>query len=326
MHPMAPGHGRQVRGGLMSIIVIRLHPEKPTSGANFANYLEGLKIEVGDRSFADPDAKKPAAVLGSAFYDTTDPNSNIIQHNDTAPPFGLGPIASAAIEVPTPGAGEYLGRDLVLTVTRTTGGQTTPVTVKDFNFNVELAPGTQPIADPATYAALEPVAAYVALPAPLIGLPAGTTFLEVPTDGTPPPYDAVLKAMQTVVAKDPGPGNPPDLAALTPAQSRHIAREIVYNRLLEPLPKPTKPLEDLYRDTGSDETARRQFEADLVTYYAVHGTRAEVLAKFVYGVSAALACEGKSKTATQVGLTIPVFPGLTLPSGNVPTVSVVVSQ
>ncbi|MGO4186813.1 hypothetical protein [Pseudarthrobacter sp. TAF60_1] len=310
----------------MSIIVIRLHPEKPTSGTNFTNYLEGLKIKVGDRSFADPDAKETAAVLGTAFYDVTDPNSNIVQHNDTAPGVGLGSVATAAIEVPTPGAGEYLSRDVVLTVTRTVGGQTTPVTVKDFNFNVQLDPVPLPIQDPVAYAALTPVAAYVALPAPLIGLPAGTTFLEVPTDGTPPPFDAVLKAMQTVVAKDPGPGSPPDLSALTPAQSRHIAREIVYNRILEPLPEPTKPLEALYRDTSSDETARRQFEADLVTYYAVHGTRADVLAKFVYGVSAALACEQKSKAATQVGLTIPVFPGLTLPSGNVPTVSVVVSQ
>lgn len=98
------------------------------------------------------------------------------------------------------------------------GGQTTPVTANDFNFNVELAPGTLPIQDPSAYEALDPVAAYVALPAPLIGLPAGTTFLEVPTDGTPPPYAAVLQAMQTVVARDPGPGNPPDLAALTPVQ------------------------------------------------------------------------------------------------------------
>jgi hypothetical protein len=308
----------------MSVIVIRLHPEKPTSGADFTSYLQGLRIEVGDRSFADPDAKKPAALLGSAVYDITDPASTIVQHNDTVAPFLEGSVATAAIEVPTPAAGEYLGRDLVLTITRTVAGDTTPVTMKDFNFNVGLAPGALPVPDPVAYAALDPVAVYVALPAPLVGLPAGTTFLSVPTDGTPPPYDAVLKAMQTVVAKDPGPGSPPDLAALTPVQCRHIAREIVYNRILEPLPEPTKPLEDLYR--GADETARRQFEADLITYYAVHGTRAEVLAKFVYGVSAALASEQKSEAATQVGLTVPVFPGLALPSGNVPTVSVVVSQ
>jgi hypothetical protein len=310
----------------VSVIVIRLHPEKPTNGMDFTDYLTGLRIEVGDRSFADPDAKKPAAALGTAFFDPADANSNILQHIDVSAPFGPASVATAAIEVPTPGAGEYLGRDLVLTVTRTVGGDTTPVTVKDFNFNVELAPGNLPVSDPTAYANLDPVAAYLALPAPLIGLPAGTTFLEVPTDGTPPPFDAVLKAMQAVVAKDPGPGTPPDLAALTPAQSRHIAREIVYNRTLEPLPEPSRPLEVLYRDTASDETARRQFEADLITYYAVHGTRAEVLAKCVYGVSAALACERKSKAATQVGLTIPVFPGLALPSGNVPTVSVVVSQ
>ncbi|MET8150881.1 hypothetical protein ACIBSW_18875 [Actinoplanes sp. NPDC049668] len=310
----------------MSVIVVRLHPEKPTSGIKFTDYLEGLTVEVRDRSFADPDAKKPGALLGTAFYDPADPNSTIYQHNDPGPP-GPGPVATAAVQVPAPGAGEYLSRDLRLVVTRTVNGETTPVSAKNFNFNVELAPGSLPNPPTASsYAALDPVAAYVALPAPLVGLPPGTTFLDVPADGTPPPFDAVLKAMQTVVAQDPGPGNPPDLAALTPAQSRHLAREIVYNRILEPLPEPSKPLEYLYRDAGADETARRQFEADLVTYYAVHSTRAEVLAKYVYGVSAALACEQKAKAATQVALTVPVFPGLALPSGGVPTVTVVVSQ
>jgi hypothetical protein len=321
----------------MPLIVIRLHPKKPATGSDFTQYLEGLKIEVADRSFADPDGRLPAHVLGSAKYDPTDANSTIVQHVVLGPPAGPPPapptvspasIATAAIDVTMP-ANEYLNPDLVLTVTRTIAGDTTPLAVKDLNYNVDLdaapLPGTN---SPVAYANLEPVSLYVAVPAALTGLPAGTAFLEVPTDGTPPSYQAVLKAMKAVVAKDPGSGSPPDLAALTAAQCRHIAREIVFNRILEPLPKPpdNKSLEDLYKEPGSDKDARNQFEADLVTYNAVHSTRAEALTKYVYGVSAALACQANTQSTTQVELTIPVFPGLAPVSGAVRTVSVVVSQ
>lgn len=319
----------------MPVIVMRLHPDKPTSGTKFTDYLEGLKIEVADRSFADPDGRLPAHVLGSAVYDPADPGSTIVQHVEPGPPAGPPPApptivpaaaATAAVETTLP-AQEYLSRDLVLTVTRTIGGDTTPLVVKDLNYNVDLDGGSLPGNNsPGAYAALGPVSLYLAVPAALTGLPAGTAFLEVPADGTPPPYQAVLKAMQAVVARDPGPGSPPDLTALTAAQCRHIAREIVFNRVLEPLPLPSKPLEVLYRDTGSDETARRQFEADLITYYAVHGTRADVLAKYVYGVSAALACQAKTTAATQVGMTMPIFPGLPPVSGQVPMVSLAVTQ
>jgi hypothetical protein len=316
------------------VIVIRLHPDKPTSGTAFSDYLVGLRIEVADRSFADPDGRLPADVLGTAFYDPADSTSTIVQHVELGPPAGPPPApptilaacaATAAIEIPVP-VGEYLSSDLRLTVGRTVAGVTTPIIVKDINYNVDVAPGSLPAANgPAAYASLDPVAAYLALPPSLTGLPAGTGFLEVPSDGTPPPYAAVLLAMQAVVAKDPGPAAPADLAALTPAQCRHLAREIVFNRYLEPLPQPAKPLEQLYRSTGSDETARRQFEADLVTYYAVRGTRAEVLAKYIYGVSAALACRANTVAAAQAGLTVPVFPGLPGAAGQ-STVSVVVTQ
>jgi hypothetical protein len=318
----------------VSLIVIRLHPEKPTNGADFTGDLDGLRIDVADRSFGDPDGRLPSHVLGTAFYDPTDANSTIVQHVEAGPPLGPPPappsivpgsVATAAIQVAAP-ANEYLGPDLRLTVTRTVAGVTTPIAVKDLNYNVEVAPVSMPAVNaPGAYAALAPVAAYIAVPPSLSGLPAGTTFLEVPTDGTPPPYAAVLTAMQAVVAQDPGAASPADITALTPAQCRHIAREIVFNRILEPLPQPSKPLEQLYRDTGADETARRQFEADLITYYAVHSTRAEVLAKFVYGVSAALACQATTVAATHVGLTLPVFPGLTIPGGQ-STESVVVTQ
>jgi hypothetical protein len=314
----------------VSVIVIRLHPVKPTSGASFMSYLEGLTIEVSDRSFSDPDGRAGGSVLGTAVYDPNDPNATIVQHVEVKLPYtgDLAAVATAAIEIADPlPATEYLGLDLALTVTRTISGDTTPVAAKDLNYNIDLDAGPLPAAPtPAAYAALSPPAMYLALPPSLSGLPAGTTFLDVPTDGTPPPYKAVLKAMQTVVAKDPGPGTPPDLAALTPVQCRHIAREIVFNRLLDPLPEPGTDLESLYRDVGSDDTTRQQFEADLTSYYAVHTTKAEVLAKFVYGVSAALACQATTKATTNVSLTVPVFPGLPSTGAGSATISVVVTE
>jgi hypothetical protein len=317
----------------MAVIVIRLHPLKPVTPTNvaiFTSSLVGLKIEVADRSFADPDGSQPAGVLGSASYLPGNTNSTIVQHEMSLgglPPLIVpAPVATAAIKISAP-VDEYLGRDLVLTVTRTTGGATTPLDVRDLNFNVAVDAGPLPAAPvPAPYAALGPVAAYVAVPPAVTALPPGTTFLDVPTDGSPVPFDAVLKAMKAVVALDPGAANPPDLTALTPAQCRHIAREIEFNRILEPLPTPPdgKTLEKLY--SGSEEDARRQFEADLITYYAVHTAKSDVLTKYVFGVSAALAAQALSQNTTQVGLTVPVLPGLFPGSLSVPTISVVVSQ
>lgn len=309
--------------GAVSVLVIRLHPKNAVNAADFEPYLEGLQIQIADRSFGDPKGVDPGHALGTAVYDPTDPNSTIVQHEDI-----IGPttVATAAIEVPDPlPFNEYLNPDLRLTVTRTTGGNPPQiVVVKDVNFNVDIMSGSLPATNTwDLYAALTPVALYVALPPPLVGLPPGTAYLDIPADGSALPFAAVLGAMQTVVAADPG--GAVDLTALTPAQCQHIAWEIVSNRTLDPLPDPG-PLENLYRKPGDDATARRNFESDLLTYYAVHSTRAEVLAKFVYAVSAALACQVTTQNATKVGLTIPVFPGLDFPSGAIPQVSVVISQ
>jgi hypothetical protein len=317
----------------VAVIVIRVHPLKPVSLADIADFtdaLVGLKIEVSDRSFADPDGAMPADIIGSASYLPGDPNSRIVQHEialgGLPPVIVPAPVATAAIEMPAP-VNEYLGRDLVFTVTRTVAGDVTPIDVKDLNFNIAVDAGALPGApSPALYEALSPVAAYLAVPPTITGLPPGTTFLDVPTDGSPVPFDAVVKAMKAVIALDPGAANPPDITALTPVQCRHIAREIEFNRILEPLPVPPdgKTLEKLY--SGGDEDARKQFEADLITYYAVHTAKADVLAKYVFGASAALAAQALSQITTTVGLTAPVFPGLFPSSVSAPTISVVISQ
>lgn len=315
----------------MSVIVIRLHPKDPTTGALFTDALEGLQVEIADRSFGDPAGTDAGHVLGTATYDPADPASTIVQHVELLPPPPVGvfaptTVATAAVEIPDPlPFPEYQTPDLRLTVTRTIAPDPPQtIVVKDVNFNVDVAAGLLPAANtPAAYEALGPVALYLAVPKALIGLPPGTAYLDIPTDGSALSYAGVLAAMQNVVAADPG--GAVDLTALTPAQCRHIGWEIVSNRTLDPLPDPGL-LQKLYRTPGNDDTARKNFESNLLTYYAVHSTKAEVLAKFVYSVSAALACQADTQSATQVGLSIPVFPGLTFGGGNVPTVSVVVSQ
>lgn len=311
----------------MALIVIRIHPQKPTSGDSFQAYLDGLEITVGERSYADP--KGVVRTFGPAQYIAEgDPNATIIQHWRLmpGPVFVRMPLATALIEVPDPpfGFAEYQSLDLVLTVTRQPAAHPLQKVIsKDINFNVDLAPGALPPSDPLVYAAVGPVSLYIPLPPPLVGLGPGVAFLDVGTDGTPPPYDDVVAAVTTVVNADPG--GPPDLAALTVEKCQHIAWEIVSNRALEPFPaRSTNDLEDWY--SGGHDQELQQFEAELLTYYTVHGTRADVLAKFIYAMSAAMACERRTQNATQVGFTFPILPGLNVTSDRVGETTVVISQ
>lgn len=315
----------------MSIIVIRLHPEKTTDGNTFQTYLEGLEITVADRSFGDPKGK--VNVLGKARYIAEfDPNATIIQHLKLHPfpPPGFAtrqPVATAAVQIPDPiGFPEYGSPDLVLTITRTVPPAAAQTIINhDINFNIDLMPGALPVPppDPFLWATFAPTALYLPLPPPKIGLGPGVAFVEVPSDGTPPAFKAVLDAMTAVTNADPG-APPPDLAALTLDQCRHIAYEIANNRTLDPLPVPGASLEDMY--SGGADTELQQFEAALLTYYTVHNTRADVLTKFIYSVSQALACNKTTQSATQIGITFPILPGLPPVGEKIAETTVVISQ
>lgn len=313
----------------MSIIVIRLHPEKPTSGNSFKDYLTGLEIKITERSFAHPKGSEAGAtVLGTAkFLTEGDPNATIVQHWSLGPlpPPGRLPVATAAVLVASPFPfKEYDNPDLRLTITR----GTQVVLNQDVNFNVGLAPGPLPAANPMSYAALTPVSLYLALPRGPVGLGPGVAYVEVPENGTPPSFQAVYGAVKLVLQKDPQPPTAAGLdvlmRSLTAQQARHIAEEIVNNRVLDPLPVPPKPLEEMY--SGSAETERRQFESDLQTYYTVHNTRAEVLARFIFAMSAALAANQMTTDAKQVGFSFPILPGLPPNGEKVVKKTVVISQ
>jgi len=319
----------------MAIIVIRLHPDKRKSGDDFQKDLEGLEIQVNERSFGDPKAVQPVSLLGTAKYIAEgDPAATIIQHRIS----GLrAPIATAAIEVADPPfPKEYKSLDLRLTVTRS--GLT--IVNHDVNFNVDLSPGPMPpstyadymqLASPLTSPPGPPVSLYLPIPPASTGLggSASTAYVDVQTDGTAPSFDAVVIAVGTVLSKDPGGGV--DLAALTPGQCQHVAREIINNRELDPYPNVPAVigwLEGIYDPASGDdgEKARQKFEADLLTYYTVHQTRADVLSKFIYSMSAALACAKKSQDATQVGFTFPILPGKTPSGQKIAEATVVISQ
>lgn len=305
------------------LIILRLHPVDPTDGPSFTSYLTDLSITVYDRSFADPKGK--TTVLGTAVYDPDPSKSTILQHHVLVPPPpGPAPVATAmaVMNVP-PGYHEYVNPDLRLSVKR---GTRTLVDQR-LDYNVDVARGVPlPPQNPGAYAGLAPVAAYVALPDPGVGLDPSRAYVSLPADGSPPNFDDLKAAVLKVLAQDPG--GAPDVTALTPAQCRHIAYEIAYNRDLDPLPAPLRSLEEMYTAPVDDdaEADRKKFEADLLTYYSLHNGQAETLSKYVFALSAALRCEKMSDDAAHAGFAFPVLPGVAASAGKIAESSVVLSK
>src|SRR5215218_8845401 len=120
---------------MADLIVLRLHPVKPTSGTEFINYLEGasglpsdnLEITARDLSVGDP---ADGALVGQATYvppgppppspPPPDPNTDIVQHEHLdwtvfPPQPALAAAATAVIEVQPP-TNEYQFRDLRLEI------------------------------------------------------------------------------------------------------------------------------------------------------------------------------------------------------------------
>ncbi len=313
------------------LIIIRLHPASPTDGPTFTSYLTGLSITVSDMSVANPQGMNNP--IGVAFYNPADPASTIVQHflSIIPPPPALAAVATAAIVInpakEPPLYPEYVTSDLRLTITR----GTLTIVDQSLNYNVGVDTGAVVPAglDPAAYAALGPVALYLALPNPGVGLDPSLAYVNVPTNGSPPGYDELLAAIQKVYAKDPGGVFDINSSPLTAAQARHIAYEILSNRQLNPLPSPPDALEGLYTlpnaSSSSVATERQQFESDLTAYYSTNNTQAEVLAQYVFALSAALVCEKQTNNATNAGFELPVLPGIAGSSGKTTGTDVILS-
>jgi hypothetical protein len=302
-----------------SVLVIRLHPVEPISGDDFTNYLNGLTINALDISFNN----QAGSLVGQAQYlallqnpsgalpPVFDPNTRIVQHYQLGGfPLVWQPQAVATAVIPIldpPAGGEYRTADIRLEITR----NGSPIAHKPIYYNVPVALTPIP-ADPNDFPNISDplgnpiISLHLALPSS--SQPSPTVVL--PEDGTAPNFANLRTAVEAVLSADPG--NTEGIADLTAAQCRHIAYEIIWDRMAYPLPVPKRSLEAIYTgpqaSDSDDERDRRIFEGDLLTYYTRHNAEAERLKTFIFSLSTAIWCEDQSRLATRTGFHFPVFP------------------
>lgn len=308
------------------IIVLRLHPDKAVTGAAFIDYLKDLQIDAFDASFGDPSGQ--GAAIGST------PNlasqSKIVQHYDsTLSNAPLKAVASAMIVLTGPASPEYADPDIVLHVIR--GGKTLRKLAVAYNVAVQVVPNQQDV-DTFDPTSVDPtkIASYVEVPDPRLAFAPNDAVVDVPNDGTPPNFTELKAAVETVLQQDPG--SPLKLGSLSVAECRHIAREISWNRHVDPMPFASNgAFEKMYTVKPVGETfapeldinAQKEFQGVRAQYHAVHDAEAEALTKYVFALSAAIACENKSAKAARAGLGFPIQPG---PTGKVQEAEVVLES
>lgn len=309
------------------VLVIRLVPEEPVSGAAFSNYLAGLKIEAWDVSFAKP--KVNIAVdppIGKADFNVNPAVTRIAQHWLPTLAFPPAAVATALLEITAPPAKEYANTDVLLRVTR--NGTSLGTFVVEYNAATVTLAAVPPAATPPA-ASPFPVGApalHVSLPSPGSAVDPNDAIVTLPKDGSPPAFADLKAAVQKVLSQDPG--GSPALKDLTPAQCRHIAYEIAWNRHIDPLPSPSPDLEVMYTTdaSGFDEKAHQIFQAELLKHRAANDAEAEVLANYIFAMVAALVCEQKSIDASAAGLRFPIQPGVATPSGKIAESEVVLQN
>jgi hypothetical protein len=355
------------------LIILRLHPAKPMPGDAFTDLLNGLQIKAFDLSFADPVADPdglPAPVLLGQAAGLADPhlgdvtdnsviiaNTAILQHyldipDQLQPPPPAPPTFTRALEavatvviVAQRPATEYpapTSFDLRLEMTR--NGEQITRGLLDYNVKVVTVGGQ--VSKDQTYYFARPVSAYVTLPG--TSLDPALAHVDLPPNGAPPPFDLLCKQIDKVLAKDPGAPNDSltkraldpltKQSPLTPAQSRQVAAEIVWNRDAQPPPELptdslgldpfgalyTHPAVDDVKDDDADK-ARAKFEAELAGWYGSRTAEELRLAGFVYSASAAIADEVHSLEAERARFDFPVETGMSTP-GTIAKASVVLTN
>jgi hypothetical protein len=332
------------------LILVRLVPKSPTSGATFSGYLTNLSIRAFDLSFDDSadgtlvgqaqGAWVPNVGINASGPAFTPANQRILQHLSVhpkevnqfpAPPepeVHLEAVATAIIELNPAPATEFNTADLRIEIRQ--GTQVVAYERLDFNVNVETLPISNnpltyiPVLDLGTVIGnLQEPAVVVTLPDPGVALDPNAAFVELPADGSPPKFVPLTTAIDRVLAQDPGGGATlANSSPLTVAQSRQVAREIIWNRKISPPPeRPSgRRLEDMYTRPPTDEGLssneqdqaemdRKQYEAALVGFYALQDADSERLTQYVFAASAAVWAEQQSAGPRRVGLRFPVENG-----------------
>jgi hypothetical protein len=324
------------------VILVRLAPLKPTSGANFSSYLTNLSIRAFDLSFGNSadgtlvgqaqGAWIPNAGINASGPAFTPATQRIVQHFSVYPvqvnPFPAPPdpdvrleaVATAIIEITAPPAAEFNTTDLRLEIRQ----GTQIVAYERLDFNVKVEPNAPISTNPLTYISVDPPAVVVTLPDPAVALDPNAAFVDLPPDGTPPKFVPLRDAINKVLAQDPGGGATlANRSPLTAAQSRQVAREIIWNRQIAPPPERpnNRRLEDMYTRPPTDTSMsnddrdradmdRKQYEASLLGYYALQNANSDRLAQYVFAASAAVWAEQQSANPGRVGLRFPVETGM----------------
>ncbi|MDM0069626.1 neuraminidase-like domain-containing protein [Variovorax sp. J31P207] len=327
------------------VILVRLAPMKPTSGATFSGYLTNLSIRAFDLSFgntADGTLVGQASGAWVAGGPAFDPNAQrILQHFSVYlvenPPLSgifvnevrLEAVATAVIELNPPPATEFATPDLRLEIKQ--GNEV--VAYGRLDFNVKVEPNAPISNDPLIYIPVlewgalignvEEPAFVVTLPDPGVALDPNAAFVELPADGTPPKFSPLRSAIDKVLAQDPAGGATlGNRSPLTGAEARQVAREIIWNPKV--VPPPDRPnnrrLEEMYTrpqtDTSWDDDKRdkadmdrKQYEASLQGYYALQNANSDRLAQYVFAASAAVWAEKQSSAPVRASLHFPVETG-----------------
>jgi hypothetical protein len=338
---------------MVDLVILRLHPNKPMAPADFRTVLTGLQIDVYDLSFGD---SLQGVLLGSAsgladphLNSTTNNNVNItttsiLQHYlDITDLLGnkgrhLESVATAVVVASPPaGHAEYpntTGYDLRLEITSGSGLR---ILDHHLDFNVEVTTIGSTSSSQTVYFGMS-ASAYVELPATAAGFDPNLAFVDLPPNGQPPAFDKLVHAIDLVLADDPS-GTLLTRSPLTPAQSQHVAAEIVWNRVAYPPPEPdpqlgADPLGAIYTDPPIDitlnpddiEKARPKFEAEQAAYYGTREAETLRLAGYVFSASAAVVEEQLSIAAVRAALPVPLITGAatstTVPTANVALVEV----
>ncbi|KAH8598521.1 hypothetical protein B0O99DRAFT_669787 [Bisporella sp. PMI_857] len=257
-------------------------------------------------------------------------------------------VATAVIVVEPPPPGEddfeYDSSDLRIVITRNNKVLKGFPTL-EFNAPVRTIAGDLPT-DPQTYIDLDydlandpgrtnPLyrASYCFIP-PKPNATGNRAVVEISDDGVTPVLSSLISGVNEVLAADHTSTKPGEKTSLqertnplTNLQCKQVAKELIYDRIIYPLPKPkNKTLEDMYKDPDVDvshDQDRKQFEADLVAYHATHDAEATSLAGYIRAASTAIECERLSLQATSTSFPFDVVTGAVGPKTILPTVQVV---
>lgn len=309
--------------GPLQITAFELSFNDPTVGKNLGT----VKYVPAASGPSPTKAQSLPQIMTSPQYSSA-PASGIVRNYGLEPSAGLNaayflPAAVATAVIKIPAAAKI--ENLRLVAQWGSGAGATPVPINQLYYDVQTS------ADPApnlnAWAPLD--SAFIhgndpwldLAPSAYLHLPAAPSSSKpfsfaIPTNGTPPPFDDLLAAVKQIFALDPG--TSPNLGAMSAEQCRNIAYEIVWTQRPPP-PQPPEPLDDMYStppNTGTvlsgspvtpnqHEGNRQQFEATLMSYYALADMAADRLTGFVYSLSAAIACEQRSLAATRAMLELP---------------------